>query len=99
MSKYKLFKVTIEKEFVVAAPAGTFPVQVEATADDIMSIHADSMRDEHSTFVLAEEIKDIGELPEGWHPSCLPYYNSRAQDIPADLVNKSVKEILEDGAN
>lgn len=97
MKNYKLYTVRVEKEFVVAAPIELDALDVENSIENIMNIHESSMRSEGLTHVLAEELKDLGALPPGWDPSCLPYSNYPYSRIPEDLVNKSIKELLADG--
>jgi hypothetical protein len=98
MHKYKLYKVTVEKEFVVAAPEEHTLQEVEKSIDSIMTIHADSLRDEGLSHVLAEEIKTLGELPAGWVPGCLPYTNHNYVNMPEELVNLPISEYLKENA-
>lgn len=98
--KYKLYKVTVEREFVVAAPAELDVEEVEKSVDNIMVIHSDSMMSEPCTHVLAQEIRTTGDLPSGWEPGCLPYANYSSYTIPRDLINKTIGNILdENGIN
>jgi hypothetical protein len=99
MNKYKLYKVTKEKEFVVAATADHTLEQVEDSVDNVMIIHNDSLMIEPATHVLAEGIKTLGDLPDEWNGTCLPYLNMKSSDIPMEMVNKTIKDFLEDGAN
>jgi len=97
MKNYQLYTVRVEKEFVVAAPLQMTVDAVEKSVENIMCIHESSMRSDGLTHVIAEELKDLDSLPPGWDPSCLPYSNYPYISIPEDLVNKSIKELLEDG--
>lgn len=92
--KYKLYKVTIEKQIVVAAPAKLSRGEVECSIHNVQVIHADSLIYEPNSFVLAEEIKDLGELPEGWTAEALPYFNASSIVMPKELVNKTIKQYL-----
>lgn len=94
MKNYKLYKVTVEKVFVVAAPVEQSVDTVESSITNIMHIHADSMRSEDPTHILAEEIHCLSNIPPGWEDSCLPYANYPYSRIPEDLLNKSIKELL-----
>ena len=94
MKNYQLYTVRVEKEFVVAAPIQMNALDVEDSIENIMCIHESSMRSDGLTHVIAEEVRDLGSLPPGWDPSCLPYSNYPYSRIPEDLVNKSIKELL-----
>ncbi len=94
MNKYKLYKVTIEKQFVVVAEAELSVSKVENQVNNIMVIHADTMLHEQPTHILAEQIHSERDLPEGWTPDCLPYSNYKWTNISEDLVNKSIEELL-----
>jgi hypothetical protein len=94
MKNYQLYTVRVEKEFVVAAPIELSVDDVEKSVENIMCIHESSMRSDGLTHVFAEEFNDLGSLPAGWDPSCLPYSNYPYSRIPEDLVNKSIKELL-----
>ena len=96
---YKLYKITVEKEFVVASRAALSVEDVENSIKNIMTIHCDSMRSEDPTHILAQEIKSAGDLPHGWETACLPYTNYQHSCVPKELVNKTIKEYLEDGTN
>jgi hypothetical protein len=95
---YKLYKITVEKTFVIAAPAGDTLDAVENSVPDIMREHSSDMRSEAPTNILAEEIKSARDLPDEWDPVCLPYTNHSPAKMPAELVNKTIKEYL-DGIN
>ena len=95
MSNYKLYRVTVEKEFVVAAPSALAITEVENSVETIMRIHEDSMRSEGLSHVVAEGINDIGELPAGWDGLCIPYTAFNHTNTPRELVNKTIKEYLQ----
>ena len=95
MSKYKLYKITVEKEFIVAAPEEDSLQTVENTVNSIMRIHADSMRSEAPTHVVAEELHDLGNLPKEWDGNCLPYTNHHPATMPRELINTSIQEIFD----
>ena len=98
--KYKLYKVTVEKEFVVAAPEEQSIQDVENSVENIMIIHESSLRTEGLSNVVAEEIKDQGGLPTGWWVNCLPYVNHTHISMPEEIVNKTIADFLKDnGAN
>lgn len=99
MSKYKLYKITVEKEFVVVSPAEMTTEEVEKSVANIMVIHNDSLTSEGLSNVVAEEIKTEGDLPAGWETDCLPYSNHPYQRIPEDILNKTIKKFLENGTN
>lgn len=99
MSEYKLYNVTIEKEFVIAAPAELSLQEVEKSVENIMIIHNDSLLSEGISHVVAEELKTEGDLPAGWETGCLPYTNYPISHAPRELINKTIKEFLEDGTN
>lgn len=94
MNKYKLYKVTVEKQFVVVAEAELSVSEVESKVNNIMVIHADTMLSEAPTHIMAEQINSLGDLPEGWTPDCLPYSNYKWTNISEDLVNKSIEDLL-----
>jgi hypothetical protein len=94
MTDYKLYKVTVEKEFVVAAPVDLKITEVENSVENIMIIHEDSLRSEGLSHVVAEEINDLGALPAGWEGGCIPYTNFKYSNMPEALVNKTIKEYL-----
>ena len=100
MQKYKLYKVTVEREFVIAAPAELAIEDVEKSVDNIMVIHSDSMVSEPCTHVLAQEIRSAGDLPRDWEVGCLPYTNHTTYSMPRELINKTIENILnENGIN
>lgn len=94
--KYKLYKVTVEKQIVVAAEAELSRAEVELSIPNLMVIHDTSLIQEPNSFVLAEEINDTGDLPEGWTTNALPYFNSRSVTMPTDIVNKTIQQFLSD---
>jgi hypothetical protein len=96
---YKLYKITVEKTFVIAAPAEDTIETVEGCVCNIMRLHSDDMRSEAPTHILAEEIHSTRDLPDDWVPGCLPYTNFGPAKMPAELVNKTIKEYLEDGTD
>jgi hypothetical protein len=96
--KYKLYKMTVEKTFVVAAPAEQSLKEVESSANNIMLIHYDSMTNEEPTHIVAEEIKTVGDLPDKWELECLPYTNYRYVNMPEEIVNKTIKQFLNEYA-
>lgn len=97
MSNYKLYRVTVEKEFVIAAPAEDTLDVVESSVNAIMRLHSDDMRSEAPTQVTAQEIKGVSDLPDDWVPSCLPYTNHGPAKMPIEIINKTIKDYLEDG--
>jgi len=96
MTKYKLYRVTVEKEFVIAAPAEDALDIVESSVNNIIRLHSDDMRSEDPTQVTAKEIKGVSDLPDGWVPSCLPYTNHSPAKIPREIINKTIKDFLND---
>ena len=94
MEEYKLYKVTVEKEFVIAMPSSMSINDIEGSVENIMIINADSLRDEGLSHVLVENIHHLGDLPGGWEGRCLPYLNRRAVNMPEELVNKTIEEYL-----
>jgi hypothetical protein len=96
---YKVYKVTIEKEFVIAAPAELSILEVEKTVDNIITIHVDNMLREPLAHIVAEEIKTLADIPAGWEADCLPYTNYRINSTPKELINKTIAEYLADGTN
>jgi hypothetical protein len=99
MSEYKLYKITVEQEFVVASPAELTTEEVEKSVGNIMIIHQDSLTREGLSNVVAEEIKTEGDLPAGWETGCLPYSNYTYHRMPENIVNKPIKKFLENGTN
>lgn len=96
MSNYKLYRITVEKEFVIAAPAEDTLDVVESSVNAIMRLHSDDMRSEAPTQVIAKEIKSVRDLPDDWVPSCLPYTNHSPAKMPSELINKTIKDYLDD---
>ena len=94
--KYKLYKVTVEKQIVVAAYAELSRAEVELSIPNLSVIHDTSLMQEPNSFVLAEEIKDPGDLPEGWTVGALPYFNSNSASMPFDIINKTIQQFLSD---
>ena len=94
--KYKLYTVTVEKVFVIAAPAEDSLDTVESSVINIMLLHSDDMRSEDPTHIIAEEFKNFGDLPCGWLPSCLPYTKYGPAKMPIELINKTIKDYLND---
>lgn len=94
MKNYKLYTIRVEKTFVIAAPAEDTLDAVENSVPDIMRKHSDDMRSEAPTNIVAEEIKSIGDLPDDWIPTCLPYMNYSPAKTPTELINKTIKEYL-----
>lgn len=89
---YKLYKLTVEYQFVVVAKSAG---EAERTASEIMTTHAgELLSPENMTQALAESISDVGELPEGWLTSSLPYSKYSSYNIPEELEDKTVEEIL-----
>jgi hypothetical protein len=54
------------------------------------------MRSEDPTQVTAKEIKGVSDLPDNWVPSCLPYTNHSPAKIPSEIINKTIKDFLND---
>jgi hypothetical protein len=92
---YKLYKVTVEKVFVLAAPIEDSIDTVENSVMEVMRVHSNDMRSEAPTHIIAEEISSVRDLPDEWVPGCLPYTQHSPAKMPLELVNKTIKEYLD----
>jgi len=89
--KPKLFKATVEYTFVFAAKDSK---DAEASVKDIMGTHGGEIIMDGFEHHHIDPINDEGDLPAGWAPRCLPWTKYTYLNMPEELVNKTIKDLL-----
>lgn len=89
---HKIYKLTVEYQFVVAAESID---DAEKNAATTMLVHANELlADTYVHNVVAEEIRDGGDLPSGWYPQCLPFTKYTSYSIPEEIGDKTIQQLL-----
>jgi uncharacterized protein YbdZ (MbtH family) len=91
MSKYKLFKATVEHTFVFVA--GDVK-EADISVKDIMLTHGWDIVKEGLSHQNVEPVNDEGDLPAGWEVKCLPWSKYTYVNMPEELVNKQILTLL-----